>query len=156
MARWSVMRSLISISGADFLGFDMGIVSLGVVEEVKRFTEKVQRKGGEKSEKEGKDYRRGVEHAEEGGRDPSAGQRQGRRPQDDDARRIVRKAVAKVVAWQHNLLLLALLAGDSRESGVGRAAFVHERTYYSLNAAISCGEEAAPWCFAAFSFGGFL
>src|SRR5277367_1500708 len=58
----------------------------------KDLTQRSQRNCGEKSEKDRGVYRRDAEFTEKSGRDPSAGLKQRRRPQDDDARRIVRDA----------------------------------------------------------------
>jgi len=56
----------------------------------KDLTQRPQRKTGEHRERRAD--RRSAENAEETGRDPSAGLKQRRRPQDDDACRIVRRA----------------------------------------------------------------
>jgi hypothetical protein len=61
---------------------------LGCLRKSKDLTQRAQQNGGE--------------HAE-GGRDPSAGMRQSRRPQDDDVRRIVRDAEDAEKTNEHSL-----------------------------------------------------
>jgi len=83
---WSVMRSLISISGLVFWRRGMGIVSLAVLEEVKRFNTEVTEERRRTQRKTGSPQRRSTHRKAGAILHPLS------RVQDDDACRLVRDA----------------------------------------------------------------